>query len=137
MGAGSDDIADFPNPDLAVEVDISRPETDRAGIYAALRVTEVWRFDRGQFVFERLTPEGTYAAVETSGFLPVRPEDIRRWLFDGPRSDWDWDPWVRAEVRQEARGGPVGRAPPADPGPSLPTDNGQKKISQDSRSGRA
>ena len=31
----STDIADCPDPDLAVEVDISRPETDRAGIYAA------------------------------------------------------------------------------------------------------
>src|SRR5262249_28356643 len=38
----SEDIADYPNPDLAIEVDISRPQIDRAGIYAALGVTEVW-----------------------------------------------------------------------------------------------
>ena len=31
----SDDIADYPNPDLAIEVDISPPLIDRAGIYAA------------------------------------------------------------------------------------------------------
>ncbi len=30
---GSTNIDDIPDPDLAVEVDISRPETDRAGIY--------------------------------------------------------------------------------------------------------
>ncbi len=50
-------MLDFPNPDLAIEVDISRPEIDRAGIYAALRV------DRGlavrgasRLIIERLTP---------------------------------------------------------------------------------
>ena len=43
---GSDDIADYPNPDLAIEVDPSPPQVDRAGIYAALRVAEVWRFRR-------------------------------------------------------------------------------------------
>ncbi len=105
-GRDSDEIDDYPNPDLAFEVDISRPETDRAGIYAALRVAEVWRFDSGQIIIERLTPEGTYAAAEMSGFLPVRPEDIRRWLFEGPRSDWDWEIWVRAEVRRKREGGP-------------------------------
>jgi Uma2 family endonuclease len=102
---GSDDIDDFPNPDLAVEVDISRPETDRAGIYAALRVAEVWRFVGGQIVIERLTPQGTYAVAETSGFLPVRPEEIRRWLFEGPSSDWDWEEWARAEVRRKREEG--------------------------------
>src|SRR5438477_6662979 len=38
------DIADYPNPDLAIEIDLSRPEVDRSGIYAALQVGEVWRF---------------------------------------------------------------------------------------------
>ncbi len=52
---GSDDIADYPNPDLAIEVDISRPQVDRAGIYAALDVAEVWRFDDGSLIIERLT----------------------------------------------------------------------------------
>jgi Uma2 family endonuclease len=41
--AHSDDIDDYPNPDLAVEVDISPPKIDRPGIYAALQVQEVWR----------------------------------------------------------------------------------------------
>jgi Uma2 family endonuclease len=107
-GRDSDDIADFPNPDLAVEVDVSRPQVDRAGIYAALRVAEVWRFDGGQIIIDRLTPEGTYTAVEMSGFLPVRPEDIRHWLFEGPRGEWDWETWVRAEVRRQREQEPPG-----------------------------
>ena len=41
--AHSDDISLYPNPDLAVEVDISPPKIDRPGIYAALQVPEFWR----------------------------------------------------------------------------------------------
>jgi Uma2 family endonuclease len=104
---GSKDIADYPNPDLAIEVDISRPQVDRAGIYAALRVTEVWRFDGDQVIIERLTPGGTYAAVESSGFLPLRAEEIRHWIVE---EDWrDMLAWVRrlrAEIRRKRPGEP-------------------------------
>ena len=72
------DMALLPNPDLAIEVDISRAEVDRAGIYAALGVLEVWRFESRRMTIERLTPAGTYAVVEASGFLPVRTEEIER-----------------------------------------------------------
>ena len=51
-------LADFPNPDLAIEVDISLPQIDRAGIFAALNVAEVWRFDGEQVVIDRLTVTG-------------------------------------------------------------------------------
>ena len=34
------DIADYPNPDLATEIDISSPQIDRPSIYAALNVAE-------------------------------------------------------------------------------------------------
>jgi Uma2 family endonuclease len=40
---GSDDIADDPNPDLAIEVDNSEPRVNGPAIYAALQVAEVWR----------------------------------------------------------------------------------------------
>jgi len=41
----SNSIADYPNPDLGIEVDISPSKIDRPGIYAALQVAEIWRFD--------------------------------------------------------------------------------------------
>src|SRR5207237_3040543 len=103
----SDDIADYPNPDLAIEVDISPPQVDRVGIYTALRVAEVWRFDGETLVIERLTPEGTYAAVEASGFLPVRAEEIRRWIVEEVAgSEQHWARWARAEVRRKREGQP-------------------------------
>ena len=44
----SKDPADYPWPDLAVEIDISYPEADRGSIYSALRVAEVGGWSRGR-----------------------------------------------------------------------------------------
>jgi Uma2 family endonuclease len=100
----SDNIADYPNPDLAVEVDLSRPQVDRAGIYSALKVAEVWRFDGQTVVIERLAADGTYVAVAASGFLPVGAEERRRWLVDEDRTDEKaWESRLRAEFRKRAK----------------------------------
>ncbi len=104
LGRHSQNIAEFPNPDLAIEVDISRPEVDRSGIYAALSVAEVWRFEGDQVIIERLTPQGTYAAVESSGFLPLRAEEIRHWIIEEDWTDMlDWVKRLRAEMKKKAR----------------------------------
>jgi Uma2 family endonuclease len=101
VARGSDDIADYPNPDLAIEVDVSPPQVDRASIYAALRVAEVWRFADSLLVIERLTPEGNYASVEASGFMPVTADEIRRWVVDEDSSDESaWARRLRAEVKK-------------------------------------
>jgi Uma2 family endonuclease len=70
---GSDDIADYPNPELATEVDMTPPQVDRAGIYAALGVPEVWRFDvnTGALWFGKLQPDGSYASIDRSESLPM------------------------------------------------------------------
>jgi Uma2 family endonuclease len=99
------DIADYPNPDLGIEVDMSPPKIDRPGIYAALKVAEVWRFDgeRQELVIERLEDDGTYRAVDRSSFLPVSAAEIRRWVVEEDSHDESaWArrlrAWVRAEV---------------------------------------
>ena len=97
-------MADYPNPDLAIEVDLSPSKIDRPGIYAALRVAEVWRFDgkRREIVIERLTDDGTYQPVDGSGFLPVRAEEVGRWVLE--EDSRDGSPWargLRAWVRAE------------------------------------
>jgi Uma2 family endonuclease len=74
------DPADYPHPDLAIEIDISRSQVDRPSIYKALRVAEVWRFDGIKLVIEQLQPDGSYAEAEVSRFLPIRPEEIVGWL---------------------------------------------------------
>lgn len=78
----SKDPADYPSPDLAIEIDLSPPEVDRQAIYAALRVPEVWRFDGRVVVIEQLQADGTYAPAETSRFLGISATDVRRWLVE-------------------------------------------------------
>ncbi len=100
---GSDDIADYPNPDLAIEIDLSPPQVDRAGIYATLRVAEVWRFDGRTVVIDRLMADGTYKTADASLFLPIRTEEIRRWLVDEAHgSESVWSVRLRAEFRKRA-----------------------------------
>jgi len=77
---GSKEIGAYPNPDLAIEIDLSEPEIDRPGIYAALQVAEVWRFDGKALVIEQLGPDGKYLPVHSSRFLPLRADDVLRWL---------------------------------------------------------
>lgn len=98
----SEDIDDYPNPDLAIEVDISPPLIDRPGIYAALRVPEIWRFGKTGVTIERLTDHGTYTASDQSGFLPIRKEEVDRWVLQEDLSELlAWKRRLRAWVRAE------------------------------------
>ena len=100
----SNDVADYPNPDLVAEIDISPSKIDRPKIYAALRVSEIWRFKDDAISIERLGPDKVYVAVTESGFLCVRPDEITRWLADGKSGSMlDWrrrlQDWIQADLR--------------------------------------
>jgi len=99
------DIADYPNPDLGIEIDMSPPKIDRPAIYTALKVAEIWRFDgeHQQVFIERLEDDGTYRTVDRSSFLPLYAAEIRRWVVEEDSHDeCAWARrlrvWVRAEV---------------------------------------
>jgi Uma2 family endonuclease len=105
---GSNDVADYPNPDMAIEIDISASLVDRPGIHAALRFAEVWRFDGKSLLIERLGDEGRYSTVEASGWLPIRAHEVVRWLTVEDSADESaWARrlrnWVRAELSQRPR----------------------------------
>jgi Uma2 family endonuclease len=105
-------IADYPNPDLAIEIDISPPEVDRRGIYAAMKVTEIWRFDGDTLTIEQLQEDGTYLDVEMSQFLPVKAAEIRRWIIEEDTSDQSaWCLRLRTWARKLARRNPRPRRP--------------------------
>jgi Uma2 family endonuclease len=100
----SDLIADYPNPDLAVEVDISHPKIDRAGIYAALEVSEVWRLDgeTSDVIIERLDEHRNFRVVEQSVYLPISSAEIRRWVIEEDSSDQSaWARRLREWIRKE------------------------------------
>jgi Uma2 family endonuclease len=104
IGRWSKDVAEYPNPDLAIEVDIAPSKIDRPAIYAALRVVEVWRCD-GQsqrIIIERLSEDGTYQTTNVSAFLPVRSDEVGRWVLEEDRGSGSaWGHRLRAWVRAE------------------------------------
>jgi Uma2 family endonuclease len=65
-----------PPPDLAIEVDISRPDVARQPIYAALGVAEIWRYDGREVVSlhrvggDRASGEARYVAGGKSLAFP-------------------------------------------------------------------
>lgn len=98
----SSDVAEYPNPDLAIEVDLSPSKIDRPGIDAAFGIAEVWRFDRQQTVIERLEENDSSHPVETNFLLPVRAAEIGRWVLSEDSRDGSlWARRLRAWVRSE------------------------------------
>ena len=98
----SNNVDLYPNPDLAVEIDISKPKIDRPGIYAALKVPEIWRSRKQLVSIEQLGPGGKYVPVTRSRFLPVRSEDVTRWVFsEDSVGIVAWEERLREWVRNE------------------------------------
>jgi Uma2 family endonuclease len=98
----SREIDDYPNPDLAIEIDLSDAQIDRAAIYGALKVPELWRFDGESVVIEQLGPEGIYKRAEASQFLPIRAEEVQRWVVEENTDDLSaWRERLRAWIISE------------------------------------
>lgn len=74
------DLAQFPPPDLAVEVDISRSSLDRFSIYADLGIPEIWHYD-GRTLTIYVLQAVQYERCDRSVALPLlRAEEIARFL---------------------------------------------------------
>ena len=97
------DLRVDPPPDLAIEVEISRSALDRMGIYAALGVPEVWRFDGETLRVERLQDDRTYVLSATSLSFPfLATDEVVRFLRLAASMDHsEWGRRLRAWVRDE------------------------------------
>ena len=74
------DLAHFPPPDLAVEVDITSSSLDRFSIYTDLGVPEIWRYD-GRSLTIYYLDQGEYKTCDRSLALPLlQASDITRFL---------------------------------------------------------
>jgi Uma2 family endonuclease len=108
------DPADYPRPDLAIEIDLSQSQVDRPAIYKEICVAEVWRFVKGEkLIIEQLQPDGSYSAAEESRFLRIRPDDVLRWVNEAATERPAV--WNR-RLNQWAMGLSVNRADQAAPG---------------------
>jgi Uma2 family endonuclease len=99
------DLTVDPPPDLAIEVEISRPKVPKESIYAALRVPELWRIQgNGALTFWRLEGD-QYHEVEDSVALPfLRRDEILLWLdryYEFELGQIEWAPALRAWIREE------------------------------------
>jgi len=98
------DIDRDPPPDLAIETEISRSAMDRMGIYAALKIGEVWRFDGETLSVCLLGAEGEYRVKNRSRALPFLPLDkivyfLKRSAdIDETTVLTEFVQWVRAEL---------------------------------------
>jgi Uma2 family endonuclease len=93
-----------PPPDLAIEVDITSSSLDRQGIYAALGVREIWRFDGETLRVFCLTEAGVYQGSDKSRAFPFLPmAEVARMVREAdPNNDIRWirdcGAWFRDEV---------------------------------------
>ena len=68
------DLTVDPPPDLAIEVEITQQFASRLGIYAALGVVEVWRFDGESLNVLTTGSDGAYQTVKDSLAFPFLPD---------------------------------------------------------------
>lgn len=105
------DLAVDPPPDLAIEIDIMSSCLDRLGIYAALGVPEVWRFDGQHFeVLLRRDATGYDPATASPTFPTLPIAEVAALLeavvaLDDETQERRVRAWVRkhAPVRQGGR----------------------------------
>ena len=101
-----------PPPDLAVEVDITSSSLNRLGIYAALGVPEVWRFDGEQFEILLRRDETSYDRVAASlAFPTLRTAKVVELLhaivaLDDETQTRKARAWVRKHAPAAKKGGP-------------------------------
>jgi Uma2 family endonuclease len=97
------DLKVDPFPDLIIEVDLTHTSLDRAEIFAALGVPEIWRSTTRALQFLHLQADGTYRRATTSRNFPaVRVSSIAEFLKQGRTADKvRWTRSFRAFVRNE------------------------------------
>jgi Uma2 family endonuclease len=95
-----------PPPDLVLEIEVSRSALDRMGIYAALRVPEVWCFDGQSLRVYLLQSDGTYQPAERSPTFPQVPiQELVRFLKPSETEDYlsiirSFHQWVRGLLQR-------------------------------------
>jgi len=86
------DLDRDPPPDLAIEIEVSRTVLNRLGVYGALGVPEIWRFNGQRLIVLLRRPDGTYAESPTSAAFPFLPmAEIARFAREyDPTNDTRW-----------------------------------------------
>ncbi|MEA5450997.1 Uma2 family endonuclease [Leptolyngbya sp. CCNP1308] len=79
-GVAQIDLANYPPPDLAVEIDITSSSLNRLAIYSALSVPEIWRFDGECLTICALQGKRYILSPASLALPPLIASDIERFL---------------------------------------------------------
>jgi Uma2 family endonuclease len=99
-----------PPPDLAIEIEITLSALDRVGIYGALRVPELWRFNGRTLRVLLRQEDGSYRESPSSGVFPRVPMDeVAQFAAqDGIRDENahldQFSAWVREDLLPRIQG---------------------------------
>ncbi|MEH2301931.1 MAG: Uma2 family endonuclease [Nostoc sp.] len=74
------DLENDPPPDLAIEIDITSSSVNKLGIYSALGVTELWRYDGQNLKFYQLIEEQYVECQFSIAFPLVSVNEISRFI---------------------------------------------------------
>ncbi|MEH2015238.1 Uma2 family endonuclease [Nostoc sp.] len=74
------DLENDPPPDLAIEIDITSSSVNKLGIYSALGVTELWRYDGQNLKFYQLVEEQYVECKFSIAFPIVSGSEISRFI---------------------------------------------------------
>ncbi|WP_375498671.1 Uma2 family endonuclease [uncultured Nostoc sp.] len=100
------DLESDPPPDLAIEIDITSSSVNKLGIYSALNVTELWRYDGQNLKFYQLI-EGQYVECKFSIAFPiVSVSEISRFIEQSKSMGEiallkSFRAWVREKIKIE------------------------------------
>ncbi len=93
-----------PPPDIAVEIDVHHDSRSKFPIYAALGVSEIWRYDGQAMTIYHLSEAGNeeqYVARDTSAALPILTATLLTEMIERMRRDGElsallaFDEWLQ------------------------------------------
>ena len=97
------DFTNDPPPDIVVEVDINHDSLSKFPIYAALGVSEIWRYD-GQALAIYLLEHNEYITSEASLALPMLTSAVLTEFLSRSRSEDQYETLLEFEIWLEGRG---------------------------------
>jgi Uma2 family endonuclease len=96
------DFTNDPPPDIVVEVDINHDSLSKFPIYAALGVSEIWRYD-GQALAIYLLEHNQYIPSEASLALPMLTSAVLTEFLSRSRSEDQYETLIEFEIWLEGR----------------------------------
>ncbi len=97
------DFTNDPPPDIVVEIDINHDSLSKFPIYAALGVSEIWRYD-GQALAIYLLEQNQYITSEASLALPMLTSAVLTEFLSRSRNEDQYETLLEFEIWLEGRG---------------------------------